>query len=362
MTMRILMLAPPNTVSGPMPGLAALLAEALGDLCCDVAIEPWGRHSDQESLLEKALGRTRDVAAIRRRVSLERPDVVLIQTSHEWRSVGRDLLLLGGIRGRAPRVVLQFHGEQTDKLLGPGNSTFKQATALLLRMSDGVFVLSSAARDALREFAGDVRAYVVTNPFRDVPVSSDTHRDQGVAGEVLVLLFAGRLIVDKGIQETLDAFARLTQRLPCKLVVAGDGPLKHEIGTYVRQHGLSDRVTLAGYLSRDEMRQAYLHADLLVLPSYHREGFPTVVSEAMNAGLPVVTTRAGGIGDHLREGVHALFVPPRDSRELASALEQLLSDPAMRERMSRANREKVKEFAPDVVAREYLRALKEIAA
>jgi glycosyltransferase involved in cell wall biosynthesis len=81
----------------------------------------------------------------------------------------------------------------------------------------------------------------------------------------------------------------------------------------------------------------------------------------MSAGLPVVATRSGGTADHLREGVNALFVPPRNVHELSRAIERLLEDPAMRERMSNANRRKVKDFAPDIVAKDYVRALEDLS-
>jgi glycosyltransferase involved in cell wall biosynthesis len=80
----------------------------------------------------------------------------------------------------------------------------------------------------------------------------------------------------------------------------------------------------------------------------------------MAAGLPIVTTPTRGISDHLVDGVHALFVPPRDPRALADAIERLLRDSALRKRMSGANRAKVRDFAPEKVAGQYLRALEEI--
>jgi glycosyltransferase involved in cell wall biosynthesis len=73
-----------------------------------------------------------------------------------------------------------------------------------------------------------------------------------------------------------------------------------------------------------------------------------------------VTTRTRGIADHLRDGENAIFVPPREPQVLAAALEKVVRDEVLRERMGRANKRKVKEFAPDRVAGEYLAALRTI--
>jgi glycosyltransferase involved in cell wall biosynthesis len=122
----------------------------------------------------------------------------------------------------------------------------------------------------------------------------------------------------------------------------------------VVQLGLEAQVTLSGYLGAEALARAYARADVFVLPTYWIEGFPTSITEALQAGLPVVTTPIRGTADHLEEGVHALFVPPRDVAALARTLERILEDDALRERMGRNCRAKLEDFSPRTVAREYL--------
>jgi glycosyltransferase involved in cell wall biosynthesis len=97
------------------------------------------------------------------------------------------------------------------------------------------------------------------------------------------------------------------------------------------------------------------------LPTSLPEGFPTAILEAMSAGLPLVTTASRGPADHLVDGQNALFVPAHDPPALARALIRLLRDDRLRREMGDANREKVREFDPDVVAVEYRTALERIA-
>jgi glycosyltransferase involved in cell wall biosynthesis len=116
---------------------------------------------------------------------------------------------------------------------------------------------------------------------------------------------------------------------------------------------------VAGHVNETSLRCAYESADIFVLPSWS-EGLPTVLLEAMDAGLPIVTTRIRGAADHLQEGVHACLVPPRNPERLREALAKMIANDDLRSRMGKANREKIKEFAPEAVAREYLMVLRQI--
>jgi glycosyltransferase involved in cell wall biosynthesis len=359
--MRIFMLVPHANVSGPMPRLAQLLVEGLRGLGCDVATEPWGSHKDGETVFTKAVGRIRDVFRIRRALAAQAHDLIVVQTSHDWPSIARDLALALAIPDRG-QVVLQFHGGRTDDLLARGHWLLKRTTALLLRLTAGILVLSSDERCALEAFCPGGNFQVVTNPFKESPDFAWPRQARERLRAVPVLLFVSRLLAEKGILDTIDAFALLRERHPSHLVIVGDGLAAEEVAAHVRSKGLKEHVTLAGRLQEDRLADAYRQADIFVLPTYHPEGFPTVISEAMSASLPIVTTKTRGIADHLREGVNALFVPPRDPSALAEAIERLLVDNALREAMSKENRRKVKEFAPELVARDYLRALNEICS
>jgi glycosyltransferase involved in cell wall biosynthesis len=346
----------PQGVSGPMPRLAELLAEALRAQGCDVSIVPWGGGGGR-SLPARLIGRGREVNRVRRAASRLKPDAILVQTSHDWVCVLRDTALALAVRRHGSAIVLQFHGSRSDILVGPGRPLFKLATRLLLRLVDGVFVLSSEEQRALESFAPNRKSFVVTNPF--VPANT-TRRIASANGDLPVVLFASRLLAQKGILDTVEAFAILRQRVPARLVVAGDGPAAAEVDRLVRERGLSEDVTLVGRLPPESLAESYRRADVFVLPTYDHEGFPTVISEAMGAGLPVVTSRTRGNADHLVEGTNALFVPPRDPPAVAQALERLLTEPELRKQMGQANRRKVKEFAPERVARTYVRALGEL--
>lgn len=353
--MRILMLVPHPGVAGPMPRILGLLTESLRRAGCVVSTAPWGRHSDAEGLSSKLVARPRDVLTVRRAASAFGPDCVIVHTSHDWPSLARDIPLAAALRARGSSLVLQMHGTLADRLLSPGNQPLKQATRLLLRLVDGAFVLSSEEQRAFAEFFPAGRFEVVDNPFEGVPGAAAVRPLP--SGEEASLLFAGRLLPEKGVLDAVEAVLRLNERRAARLVIAGSGPAEHQLATLIHRRDADGKVELAGQLSQEALRRAYDTADAFVFPTYHPEGFPTVIAEAMNAGLPIVTTRARGSADHLEEGTNALFVPPRDPVALAASLDLLLADRELRERMAHANRAAVEKFAPDRVAERYLAAL-----
>jgi len=324
--------------------------------------EVWGRHSDHETLGEKVTGRLRDIGRVRATLSRQPFDVMVVKTSHEWWTLGRDIPLLFATRPLCRHIVVQFHGGRSDLLAGRGHTAFKIASQMLLRASDGALTLSTDEQRHLQQFYPQGRFYRVSNPFlapdRVRPVADV--RSFGLKPGVPTLLFVGRLMREKGIFDTLDALAMLKHRIAYQLLVVGDGSETDAVRERIRALGLEHTVVLTGYLGRDAVADAYSTADCFVLPTYWFEGFPTVIAEAMHAGLPIVTTRTRGIADHLDDELNALFVPPRDTVALAAALERVLADHSLRASMGRANREKVSELSPAVVGRHYLQTLREI--
>jgi len=177
---------------------------------------------------------------------------------------------------------------------------------------------------------------------------------------VPTIAFVGRAIVDEGLVELGQARARVLAHTPARLVVCGDGPALAEARRIAYQTGISQAVEFLGWQSPADVQHVLERADVLVLPSV-REGFPSVLLEAMAAGLPIITTPVGGIPDHLHEGTHALFVAPGDVPALATRIVALLDDPTVRARLGTANLACVQTFAPERVVADYLSILRPLA-
>ncbi|MBX7255446.1 MAG: glycosyltransferase [Candidatus Hydrogenedentes bacterium] len=160
-------------------------------------------------------------------------------------------------------------------------------------------------------------------------------------GKAKRLIFVGRLAAVKGVPVLLEAFAALAAMHPeLTLTLAGDGPDRAWIESYARERGITDRVTITGYVSQERVRELLAESDVFVMASF-AEGVPVVLMEAMTTGLPVVTTHIAGIPELVEDGVSGYLVPPGDSASLTSRVEALLGDPALRNRLGAAGRAKV---------------------
>ncbi len=360
--MRILMLAPHPNVRGPIAKHTQLLVGALSALGCEVVTGVWGRHSDQESNTNRIVGRLKDIANIRRQLKQAYFDVLVIKTAHDWATVSRDIPLLLVTRHLARATVLQFHGSESHKLLKSGHHLFKTLTAWLIRMCDAAMVLSSEEAREWQQFHPAGKFFVVSNPRVPGPTGPPARVPDfwDLSAGVPILLYASRLITEKGIFDLLDAVALMKDRMAIHLLIAGDGAQAQQVTKKVRALKLGRFVTIAGHLEGEALAAAYQVASVFVLPTYYSEGFPTAITEAMNAGLPIVTTSTRGIADHLRDGEHALFVPARNPVALSETLARLLADPALCRSIAQASREQVKKFSPEIVGRQYLLALEEV--
>ena len=361
--MKILMLLPDPSVKGAMARLGGRLVEALRQQGVDVVPCRWGRHADGESLLASVCGRVMDIVRVRRLLRDGGFDVLFVNTAHDHRALLRDVPLLIATQGQVRRRVVQFHGSLSNELSIPGHFAMKGASRWLARNADAVLMLSSEEVDQWRAFEPSGRYRVVANPYvRDPALARG--RDDGLGEEhdaAPVVLFVGRLLEAKGIFDLVAAVAQVRERVDCRLYFAGGGRDEDALVRRISDAGLERDVRLLGHLQRADLTRVYRTADVFALPSYS-EGFATVLSEAMDAGLPIVTTGIRGAVDHLEDGRNALFVPPGRADLLADALYRLLTDDDLRRAMAAANRAKVDDFAPSVVAQDYLRLLQAVLA
>lgn len=360
--LRILMVAPHPEARGPIPKLAPYLVQGLRDLDIDVTVRYWGRRRNDQTLAERLPERLRDVVAIAAAAARLRPDITVLQTSHEWRTLIRDIPLLAVVRPSSGTCVVQYHGSQPEALNSPGHRFLRAGTRLLLHLADGVLLLCSEEIQGFSRFSTACMYVRVANPAVPLPQAESSDglvrlvQERRMAGQ-FVVLFAGRIIQSKGIFDLLVAVAALPRNQQIHLVVAGEGKRSTDLSNAVRDLGLQDTVTLCGYQHGPQLAQLYRAADVLCLPTYWGEGFPTVITEAMSAGLPVITTRIRGAADYLVEGENALFVPARDPLSIATALVRLRRDPGLRQCMSDANLRDVQRFSVESVARGYRAAL-----
>ncbi len=367
---RVLMLVPYPAMLGPLPKIVPLLVEQLRALGCDLDTERWSRHAEHESLREKVLGRGADLLRISDRLRRGRFDVLYITTAHDPAGVLRDVPLVLLSRLWCPHRVIQFHGSWSDRLAAPGGTWFKLASRVLVGSCDATLVLSGEEKQEWSGFCPRARVEVVANPFvpewpppeaiRLASTEAEGRPAGRYRGGTPTLLYVGRLLRDKGVLDLLRALAEVRTSTACRLLVAGEGPESSAMRKDAARLHIAGDVDLLGYVSGAGLRRCYELADVLVLPSY-REGFPTVLLEAMSAGVPIVATGLrGAVGSPAGRRERALR-PPRRPDLLARAVTRLLGDDELRAAMARRNLAKVAEFAPRAVAPRYLDIIESVA-
>jgi glycosyltransferase involved in cell wall biosynthesis len=174
-----------------------------------------------------------------------------------------------------------------------------------------------------------------------------------------VIVTAGRLAEAKNLPLLVDALALLRRRVAAQLVILGQGEQEERIRERVAQHQLGDCVHLFGF--QQNPWRYFAKADLFVLTSRY-EGFGNVLIEAMACGLPVVATASPGTREIVEHEVNGLLVGEHTPEAVASALEQLLVDPARRARLAEGARSSVAQYALPVIARTYESMFLELAA
>lgn len=159
------------------------------------------------------------------------------------------------------------------------------------------------------------------------------------------ILGVGSLLECKGFDILIEACSLLKQRgLAFHLTIAGGGPEEERLKKGIADFGLSEQVTLTGYVTQKDLIPLYHEADIFALPAVLEIhwGIPNVLIEALACGVPVVTTALPSLPELVETGVHGLVARNKDPQDLADKLAWLVLDPKLRNAMGQAGRERVK--------------------
>lgn len=164
------------------------------------------------------------------------------------------------------------------------------------------------------------------------------------------IVTAGRLSKEKNQRFLIEVAGELyNEGEDIRLTILGDGPLKDELSSYVKESGLDEIVTLTGKV--DNLEEYFALADIFALCSIY-EGVPLVILEAMAASLPIISTDVGGIKDVLGDG--GLFIPSGDKYAYKENLRALIHDEAMRAELGVKSHANVGDFDSSVIAGKYV--------
>ncbi|MGE3270428.1 MAG: glycosyltransferase family 4 protein [Chloroflexota bacterium] len=230
----------------------------------------------------------------------------------------------------------------------------------LVRDADAVVAVSRHLAARIEENAPGVSVHAIPNGCSPLGPADEPprERDADLAGGRMRVLMVTRLHEFKGVQYMLEAASRLSLDLEVNIV--GDGPYRSTLEAQAARIGKP--VRFWGWLDRNspDMWRLYRESSVFVFPS-EREGSPTVVQEAMSAGLAVVAADAAGTPEVV--GDAGILVSPKDPAGIADALVRLANDPALVKELSARARERVRtEFDWRRLAARYVDLYTEVAA
>jgi colanic acid/amylovoran biosynthesis glycosyltransferase len=238
--------------------------------------------------------------------------------------------LLPLIRAWPKPSVVSFHG--ADVMVDLDKPDYRAATQEMLEAVALVLVRSESLGRALINLgcpAGKIRLQHTGIPIDEIPFQPRDWPDKGAWRFVQ----ACRLIEKKGLRVSLRAFARFAAAHPAStFTIAGEGPLRSELGQLAAQLGVADKVFFPGFISQTQLRELFYQSHIFLHPSEvggdgNQEGVPNSMLEAMASGLPVFATEHGGIPEAIENGRSGILVQEGDDEALALALLERAANP-----------------------------------
>lgn len=284
------------------------------------------------------------------RLLRERPGAVL--HTNDMRS---DLLAYMITRVRRVPWIAHVHGWLRETHSGR-HKLYEDLDRWLVRGADLVLVGSQAMADEVRK-AGVRRVEIVTNgiPAGPAPETLDAEaaaiRSRVAPDGGLIAGILGRLHAGKGHALLIESVANLGARgRNVRALFVGEGPAEAEYREQAARLGVSDRIVFAGLVP--EIRPYLRAMDIACVPSL-KDSLPLTALEAMSVGRPVIASRAGDLPLAIEDGRNGLLVEVGSATALEAAVERLIADPALRERLGAAGRHTLlTRYSPDAMLRQ----------
>ncbi len=289
------------------------------------------------------IGIIRDVRALYRRLSPDLVHHVALQPSviGSLAAFGLPIMQLNAFAGLGSTFSSQ---SLKSRIVRPVFTTLLRW--ILNRRRSAALVQNEDDRSAIVAIGVDAgRVYLIPGSGVDVDVLTPLPEPSGD----VTIAFVGRLLEDKGVRALMAAHAMLMQRgLGIRLLMAGQPDPANPASipdAEIKSWACQANVSLLGHVN--DVRQVWAAAHIAVLPS-RREGLPKSLLEAAACGRPMIASDVPGCREIVRSGVNGLLVPPDDPAALATAIEQLARDPALRRLYGEAGRHLVEtEFSSD---------------
>lgn len=237
------------------------------------------------------------------------------------------------------KIILTSHGSCLHAIVK--DRRYFRLTRDALWAANAITVVSGDTRaKLLKTFGEELSAKTRTIPggirLSQFPPSRPTEaaRKKLGIGEKKVALFTGRIISEKGVEYLVKA----AKNINGEVIIAGDGPQRPHLEDLVKNMKLTNVRILPFVHDFKEIIDLYYLADVFVSPAVWDEPLGLTIIEAMAAKTPVIVTRKGGVTMAVKDGFNGLFVRPRNSTEIAAAVNKIFNNPELKRKMGERGR------------------------
>ena len=324
------------------------LAEVLAfkELGACVETSEYGNSGKEKGLFKSFLIVLRNAINLKRKLIKYKSEIIYLNTAFDNKTLVRDSITIYILRffNKTTKIVLKVHGSvalvvSTKNILK--RYLFNKISLLLLLSTEERSNFINAGMDSSRVL---ITANVVDKSrYHPDPFFEKKFK---ITQGTIILLFVGRFIEEKGILDLIKACELLKERsVQFKLFCLGDGPMFSQIKTLINNSSLTNNVELLGHIPEKETQYFYSNCHILILPTFHDEGFPMAIFQAVASGMSVITTRIRGSADYLEEYNNCLWVKKNSPEEIYEKILLLKNDTCLREKIKLNNRRLADKFS-----------------
>lgn len=267
------------------------------------------------------------------RCIFKRPDIIHIHSSFGPSFYRKMIFILIGRCFSIP-IVNHIHGSEFGRFYTNASGVKKYLVTKIYLMCDVIIVLSKEWKNRFEAEIKGIKVYIVSN-FAVVPQNIASAKDRKN-----IILFLGHIEVGKGVYDIPDVVKKVASYVPnVKFVLCGNGELDR-LKRIVKEGNLENYVELTGWIDNQQRDELLNSSKIFFLPSYS-EALPMSILESMAYGLPVVSTKVGGIPTVVSEGINGYLYTPGSSVDFANAIIKILCNPYLWEKMHKSNIKKI---------------------
>ncbi len=271
-----------------------------------------------------------------------KPHIVHLNPSLRIKAIFRDCIYLFVAKLFNCKVLFFIHGWNKNFYVFINKHKILRSMCVeLFNKADAVTVLAQEfAKNLIKMGVAKERLNVF---FIPIEYNNYVPTNERKSNDRCNILFLANFFKDKGIYELVESIPFVINGITnenFKFILAGDGPEMSNVKKMIYAMHLKSYIELPGFVAGEQKYNIFKNSDIFVFPTSHGEGFPTVIAEAMAAGLPIIATPVGAIPEVVETGVNGIIISKPDPREIADAIICLIRNLRLRKQMGNMNQEK----------------------